>query len=357
MAMHSHNKTIPVRSGESFDVGRLTDYLRQLVPGIPGEPIVTQYPSGKSNLTYRLEFPDRVWVLRRPPLGTKAKSAHDMGREYTVLQQLKSVIEVVPKVYHFCSDEQVIGSEFYLMEAVDGQVIHQNFPPEWGWGQAEVRRFCLDFWDQLIAVHGLSYEAAGLGELGRPVGYVERQISGWTRRFQRARTPDVPSCEAITAWLAANQPPDGEACILHNDYRMDNVLVSSEAPHRIAAVIDWEMAAVGHPLMDLGNSLAYWTEAGDDATALAAVSQPSAVPGMLTRAEIIDYYADRTGRDLSGIRFFLVYGYFRLAAIIQQIYFRFVNGQTEDARFANLGLEVVRLNERCERVIQSDSAV
>ena len=349
------NPTIAIRDGEAFDLDSLGAYLTSQLPGLVGQPTVQQFPGGRSNLTYRLQFENRSLVLRRPPFGTKAKSAHDMRREYTVVRGIGMKSDRVPKVLLHCADENVIGAEFFVMEEVDGFLARREFPAEWGWGKGECQRFCRSFWEVMIEIHALDYSSLDLGDYARPKGYARRQIEGWNRRYERARTPNSPAASRLMKWLEQNIPEDGEATLLHNDYRIDNLILKPDDPVRIAAVLDWEMAAVGNPLMDLGNSLAYWIEAGDDAKAIAGSSQPSFLPGMLSRRDVVDLYAEQTGRDVGRIKVYYIAGLFRLAAIIQQIYYRYHHGQTNDHRFAGWDSEVRRLLERCESILDGAS--
>lgn len=350
-AMRDLNPTTSVRPGEAFPVEHFVDYVRERVPGCDGDLIISQFPNGKSNLTYRLAFDDRTLVLRRPPLGTKAKSAHDMGREFRVMAAIKPYFEPVPQVYCHCADEGLIGSEFFLMEDVPGYAVGRRFPREWDWGRSEHHQFCRHFWDGLIALHTLDCHSHGLDHLGRPEGYEARQILGWNKRYRNAVTPDVADGEDVMTWLENRIPTEAKPAIVHNDYRIDNLILSPTDPSQVAAVIDWEMATVGNPLMDLGNSLAYWTEAADDDADVGVVSQPSDEVGMFTRRDVLAYYEEKTGRDLSQFEFYYVAGLFRLAGIVQQIYYRFYHGQTEDKRFATMGATVCRLLTRCQHVM------
>lgn len=352
--MTSINPTIAVRADEGLDKSRLLGFLRQHFSDLKKPLEVSQFPSGRSNLTYLLSFPNRHLVLRRPPHGTKAKTAHDMLREFTFMHALKPHFEALPQVFLHCSDSDVIGSEFFVMEAVPGELIHNVIPETWDWDSEDIRAFCLSFWDRLIALHSVNLQHLELGSYARPDGYVERQVKGWSKRYSNAQTPDAPNCDRLVRWLLERMPGDGKPAVLHNDFRIDNVILDARNPMQIRAVLDWEMAAVGNPLMDLGNSLAYWTEATDGEEALKAASQPSASPGMLTRQEVIDYYATQTGQDVGGIEFYYVYGLFRLAGIIQQIYYRYYHGQTSDPRFDGWVREVWRLVDRCEKVIAGD---
>ncbi len=328
------NPTIAIRKGEELDIGAVDNVLKQSLPDLSGQPVVKQYASGASNLTYALDYPDRRLVLRRPPFGTKPKSGHDMFREYRVMTALKPVYPAVPKTLYYTKDTDIIGAEFYVMERVEGHLIHNKIPPQWNWDEAKTRKLCLSFFDKLIELHAIDYKAVGLSDFGRPNGYVERQILGWNRRYEKAITPDVDTFEDVRDWLDANRPDvEKGAAILHGDFRIDNLILDLDDPTKINAILDWEISALGDPLMDLGNTLAYWIEAGDPPAMQALSRQPSAAPGMLSRGEILAYYADKTGADIRNFHFYYVYGIFRLAVILQQIYYRFYHGQTKDERF------------------------
>ena len=353
--MDFSNPAIPFRKGEELDIARVDAYLKECLPGLDGTAKILQFPGGKSNLTYLIVFPDRELVLRRPPFGTKAKSAHDMSREYRVLSGLKHGYPHVPKVCLFCDDESVIGSEFYVMERVVGSLIRQDIPAQWNFSRTDTRNFCLNFWDGLIRLHQTDYRAIGLEQLGRPIGYARRQILGWNKRYINALTPDAPPCAEVRAWLEDRIPKESGACIIHNDYRIDNIILHPDNPMEIAAVLDWEMATLGDPLMDLGNSLAYWVQADDPEEVQAGRSQPTNAEGMLKRNEVIRYFAEKTSMDVRKFGFYSVYGLFRLAVIIQQIYYRFYHGQSNDPRFAGLIHEVSRLEKRCLEVMGAES--
>jgi len=336
------NPTIAVRSGEELDVEAVDAVLKTAVPDLVGRPTVKQYASGASNLTYALDYPDRRLVMRRPPFGTKPKSGHDMYREYRVMTALKPVFSAVPETFYYTDDTDIIGAEFYVMERVEGHLIHEKIPKNWtddyGWDEGKSRKLCTSFFDKLIELHQVDYKAIGLEDFGRPVGYVERQILGWNKRYEKALTPDVDAFEDVRDWLDANRPKvdqenDMRAAILHGDFRIDNLILDVNDPTKINALLDWEISALGDPLMDLGNTLAYWIEANDPAPMHALSRQPSAAPGMLSRKEILAYYAEKTGADVSNFHFYYVYGIFRLAVILQQIYYRYYHGQTKDERF------------------------
>ncbi len=346
------NPTTAVRSGEDLDWTALDAHLKKAIPQLRGEPEVSQFAGGNSNLTYRLKYENDDLVIRRPPFGTKAKSAHSMIREFRIMNQLKPVYPSVPDTLYYSDDESVIGSEFYVMRKAEGQLIKETLPPEWGFTAQDTRRFCIRFWEKLIELHQVDYVAAGLADFGKPEGYVERQILGWNRRFERVMTPDVDEFTDVRQWLEANMPGEsGRHAILHGDYRIDNVILDAKDPSKIVAVLDWEICALGDPLMDLGNSLAYWMHADDPQELRNLVMQPSGAPGMLTRREILDLYQEKTGMDTSDFTFYKVYGYWRIGVILQQIYFRYVHGQTQDERFSTFGIATQNLGKHCRRLI------
>jgi aminoglycoside phosphotransferase (APT) family kinase protein len=325
-----------VRSGEELDAEKVTAYLRQFEPSLTGVPDVTQFPGGASNLTYLLAYPSgRELVLRRPPFGHRAKSAHDMMREARVMQALRPVYPYVPQVIALCDDLSVLDAEFFVMERIRGIIPRTNLPKGMQLDEASTRKLCLAVIDRLIELHQVDYVAAGLSHLGKGEGYVERQISGWSERYRQARTDNVGDFEPVMQWLAAKMPR-GEIAIrvIHNDFRFDNVVLDANDPMRVLGVLDWEMATLGDPLMDLGNSLAYWVEAGDEPFRQLTRRQPTHLPGMLTRAEVVAHYGERTGFSVDNFDFYEIYGLFRLAVIVQQIYFRYHHGQTKNPEFA-----------------------
>jgi len=275
-----------------------------------------------------------------------------MIREYRIMSHLKPVFPSVPEMLHYSDDESIIGSEFYVMHKVEGQLIKQTIPSSWNFTAEDSHRFCTRFWEKLIELHQVDYIAAGLGDFGKPEGYAQRQVTGWNRRFERVITPDVDNFESVRKWLEDNVPPEsGRHSILHGDYRIDNVILDNNDPHNILAVLDWEICALGDPLMDLGSSLAYWMQADDPIELRSLVMQPSAAPGMLTRQEILGLYQEKTGLDTSDFTFYLVYGYWRVAVILQQIYYRYFQGQTQDERFKTFGIATQHLGEHCQRLM------
>ena len=345
--MALNDQSTRIRDGEELDAAIIDSYLKAHIPGLSGEPQISQFPGGASNLTYLLEYPQQEFVLRRPPFGHKAKSAHDMGREYRILNQLNAGFPYCPKAYVHCTDESVIGSEFYVMERVNGIILRADLPAELNFSPEQTTQLCKSFIDKLVELHNVDYQACGLGDLGKPEGYVARQISGWSDRYEKALTPDAPLWTEVKAWLNEKMPADHpKSAIVHNDYRFDNVILDPRDPQRIIGVLDWELTTLGDPLMDLGNTLAYWIEAGDPAPVQLMRRQPSNAPGMLTRQQFADYYAERAGIEIKSIDFYYTYGLFRLAGIVQQIYYRFFHGQTQDKRFA----QFIQMNKLLEQM-------
>ncbi len=335
----------PLREGEQLDTERLVEYLQQQLGVDQREGLkLEQFPSGYSNLTYALTWSGKEYVLRRPPFGNQVKSAHDMGREYRVLSKLCEVYPLAPRPFAYCADDSVLGGEFYLMERRRGVILRGNrAPAALASSAALTRDLCRSFVDGLVELHQIDYESAGLGDLGRPEGYTERQVSGWTRRYANARTDDVPEMEALAEWLADNRPPDRATGLIHNDYKYDNLILDPEDLTQIRAVLDWEMATVGNPLMDLGTSLAYWVNASDSELMRAQAFGPTMLAGSLTRQELVALYEEKSGVEVNDAHFYYCFGMFKLAVIVQQIYARFVRGHTTDRRFANLNQTVAAL--------------
>lgn len=351
--MAGENDTVEVRKGEELDVPQLDAVLKQQIHGLSGEPKITQYPSGASNLTYAVDYPGRRMVLRRPPHGDKPKSGHDMHREYRVMTALAGHVPV-PKTLYYTDDAAIIGAEFYVMDRSDGPLIHTTIPKDWGWGEGEARQLCENFFQSLVDLHSVDYKAVGLGDFGKPEGYVERQIMGWNRRWAKAWTDDIEKFEDVQQWLVDNMPAtERGAAIVHGDFRIDNCILKADDPTQIEAILDWEISALGDPMMDLGNTLAYWIQADDPDFMKLTVRQPCMAPGMMTRQEILDFYAAKTGADVSGFQFYYVYGIWRLAVIIQQIYARYYRGQNDNPRFKDYGKMTAALGNLARFKIKS----
>ena len=336
IAEELQDSTKAVRQGEELDLTRLEPYLRSHFPDLGGELVVKQFPSGHSNLTYSVALGDREMVLRRPPFGSKVKSAHDMGREYNVLQKLHSAYPT-PRPLLYCTDDSVLGAPFYVMERVRGLILRRNLPEGLALPQETAKKLSESFIDNLAALHGLDYTALGLGELGKPQGYLERQVRGWMERYQGSKTHDLAEVEPLSAWLREHMPERSGATLIHNDYKYDNMVLDPTDITQIKAVLDWEMCTLGDPLTDLGTALAYWIDPDDPPEMQVVRWGPTIVPGMLRRAELGQRYAQQTGRDLSDIVFYYVFAMFKVAVIIQQIYYRYFHGLTKDERFASLG--------------------
>jgi aminoglycoside phosphotransferase (APT) family kinase protein len=330
-----------VRSGEELDLTRLEFYLRSQFPGVNGSLQVRQFPSGHSNLTYSVTLGEKEMVLRRPPFGSKVKTAHDMGREYQVLEKLHAAFPAPRPLLH-CANDAILGAPFYLMERVRGVILRKDVPAGFEITPPTARRLSESFIDNLAALHGLDYTTLGLAGLGKPQGYMERQIKGWIERYFGSKTHELPEVEALAAWLKERLPQQSGATLVHNDYKYDNIVLDAADVTRIRAVLDWEMCTLGDPLADLGTALAYWVQADDPAQVQIVRWGPTSIPGSLTRAELIERYRQKTGRDVSNIVFYYVFALFKVAVIIQQIYYRYHHGLTRDARFASLG-EVAKM--------------
>jgi len=325
-----------VRAGEELDLARLDPFLRSHFPGETGPLVVEQYPSGHSNLTYSVHLGDRELVLRRPPFGSAVKSAHDMGREYRVLSKLHAAYPPAPRVLFYCDDVTVLGAPFYGMEPIPGIILRREPPAGLELSPETARRLSQSFVENLARLHSLDYAAIGLGELGKPQGYLERQVRGWTERYHGSKTHGLPEVGAICAWMKEKMPSRCEASLIHNDYKYDNVVLDPNDITRIVGVLDWEMCTIGDPLTDLGTALAYWIDAEDPDDLQRIRWGPTACPGSLTRAEIVEHYARTTGREVTDIGFYLVFARFKIAVIVQQIYYRYQQGLTKDERFASM---------------------
>ena len=342
-----------VRSGEELDLGKLESFLRGHFPGASGYIRVKQFPSGHSNLTYLVTLPDREFVLRRPPFGSKVKTAHDMGREFRVLSKLHAVYPPAPKVLLFCDDESVLGAPFYLMEPINGIIIRRTVPDGIDFSAPVARKLSESFIENLGHLHGLDYSAAGLTDLGKPLGYLERQVRGWIERYQAAKTHEFPGSERIISAMPQRLPASSGAALIHNDYKYDNVVLDANDVTKIVGVLDWEMCTIGDPLSDLGTALAYWIEPGDPEDLKAIRWAPTDAPGTLTRGELAQRYAQRTGRDVAHLSFYLAFAYFKIAVIVQQIYYRYRQGLTKDERFAAMPAVVKALLRASLRTIES----
>lgn len=324
-----------IRPGEELDLAKLEDFFEKQL-GFTGRLVIEQYPHGHSNLTYFIRLGNREFVLRRPPFSSKVKTAHDMGREYRVLSKLHSAYPVAPKVVLYGDDDSVLGAPFYLMEPIHGIIIRKDPPRGLAFPADAARRLSESFIEALVALHGLDYQAIGLGDLGRPEGYLARQVRGWVERYYGSQTHDLPEVARIAAWMEEHAPKTSDAALIHNDYKYDNIVLGPSDITKITGLLDWEMATLGDPLADLGTALAYWVEANDPEDLQKIRWSPSTYPGSMTRAELVEYYERLTGRDISQMGFYLVFARFKIAVIVQQIYYRYHQGLTTDRRFAEM---------------------
>jgi aminoglycoside phosphotransferase (APT) family kinase protein len=336
-------ETIAVREGEQLDIARVEAYLRAHIAGLgDGTLQVEQFPSGASNLTYLLRNGEWEAVLRRPPLGPVAPKAHDMERESGLLRLISPVFPLAPRPYVFCGDLAVIGAPFYVMERKHGVVVDRAFPAEVTPTEELCRRLSETVVDALVRIHGLDWRAAGLEAYGHPDGFLARQVNGWIERYRRAQTDDIPEAEPLMRWFVDRVPESPAPTLIHNDFKLNNMLLDRQTLTHVNGVLDWEMATVGDPLFDLAVTLSYWVTADDPALFRAGLPSVTHLPGFISRDQFKEKYAARSGRDLSSMTFYETFAYFKLAVIIQQIYVRWKRGQTQDARFASFN-ERVRL--------------
>ncbi len=347
-----HKDAAAVREGEELDAGALSNYLRGKIDDAERGVAVEQFPGGHSNLTYLLHIGNREYVLRRAPMGPVAPKAHDMVREFRILHAVNPHFPPAPKVYLVCEDPAILGAAFFLMERRRGIVLRDRVPAELAAHENYARRISRAFVDCLVRLHAVDVEQRGLLALGKPEGFVARQVRGWSSRWEHSRTEPNPEMDGVMKWLASTIPPSGKPTLVHNDFKLDNMMIDSRSPDRIEAVLDWEMATVGDPLCDLGLTLCYWSSALVPGTGHEAIT---AGAGWYRHHEFVAHYAEKTGRDLSALRWHEVLGFFKLAVILQQIYFRFKRGQTSDDRFRNFDLRVKALTKLAARMVEKSS--
>ena len=339
--------TAAVRAGEELDRASLSKYLEDKIEG-GGDLSIEQFPGGHSNLTYLLRTPAREYVLRRGPLGPVAPKAHDMAREYMVLKAVHPFFYAAPEVFHLCEDPAIIGAVFFVMERRRGIVMRDRIPPELAAFPDYPARVSRGFVDCLVELHRVDIEKHGLVSLGKPAGFLERQVRGWFERWNRAKTEDIPQMERLIQWLTDHLPVSPAPTLVHNDFKLDNLMLDAQDPGRVEAVLDWEMATVGDPLVDLGLILCYWSQPSDPGGTKAALTSE---PGWFTRDELIGRYARETGRDVSLINYYEVFALFKLAVVLQQIYVRFHRGQTQDERFRHFDKRVHNLIQQAAALI------
>ena len=335
----------PVRSGEALDAQKLEAFLKAALPELVGPLVIEQFPKGYSNLTYLLRVGERELVLRRPPFGAKIKTAHDMGREYKILSHICGVYPKAPRPLLYCEDESVLGAPFYVMERVQGIILRAQPPTGLELPPQLMRRLSESFIESLVEIHAIDYAAAGLADLGKPAGYVLRQVEGWTRRYQNARTDVITEMDHVAKWLSDHKPPESGACLIHNDYKYDNLVLDPADLSRINACLDWEMATLGDPLMDLGSTLGYWVDGDDPEEWRQQTFGVTTLPGNFNREQLLERYAGLSGRKTEQAVFYYAYGLFKIAVIVQQIYTRYKQGFTQDERFKRL-IHTVRAASR-----------
>jgi aminoglycoside phosphotransferase (APT) family kinase protein len=348
--MPDSSDTKPVRASEQLDWDALSSYVRERLTAVLGEgfdarePLaVEQFPGGHSNLTYLLRFGEQEFVMRRPPFGPVPPRAHDMAREYHILEAVHPVYKHAPRPFLLCEDKGVIGSVFYVMERRRGLVVRSEEPPELAHRPTERRRASVAMVDALADLHLVDIEAHGLAALGKPAGFVERQVRGWSERWHGSQTTELPEMDALAAWLTKRLPPDPSVpTLVHGDFKLDNVMLDALDVGRIVGVFDWEMSAVGDPLVDLGIMLGYWVHTST-AVQRDTVASVTHGEGWYTRPEILERYGERTGFDLTNITFYEVFAVFKLSVVLQQIFYRYYRGQTDDPRFAALDERVTWL--------------
>ena len=343
-----------VRSGEELDLNKLQQYLGQQLPDVTGDLVVKQFPSGFSNLTYSVNLGEAQFVLRRPPFGANIKSAHDMGREFKILSALSKGYNKAPKPVLYCEDETVMGAPFYMMERLEGIILRAKMPKDMIPNAETMAGIARSWVDTFVELHEVDYQAVGLGDLGKPEGYVERQVTGWTKRYFKAKTDEVPNVEKAAFWLHDHLPVHRTTSLIHNDYKYDNVVLAADDWTKVIGVLDWEMSTIGDPLMDLGTSLGYWVN-GNDPDWMKAISlSPTVLPGNPKRSEVVEWYANKRKVNVDNIVFYYVFGVLKIAVIVQQIYARYKAGHTQDPRFAKLNFAVAKLGDVAMQAIQKD---
>ncbi len=348
-----------IRANESLDAQALLAYLLANVPDLTGAITIQQFPGGYSNLTYAVTVGTTELVLRRPPFGANVKSGHDMGREYRILSNLIDIYPRVPRPVAYCEDTSVLGAPFYVMERITGVILRGKMAPSAYPSASLMKTIAESFVQNFAQLHAIDVHSTDLNDLSRGAGYVERQVEGWIRRYQKAQTDDIPQMEAISAWLNHTLPDDQPHSLIHNDYKYDNMVLDpttlKDGKAKIIGVLDWEMATIGDPLMDLGTTLGYWVQSNDNEFLQGMALNISHLPGNPTRHELVQLYEETRGLTIQNPVFYYVYGLFKLAVILQQIYARYKLGHTSDERFAVLIYGVKALASQAVQCIDTNS--
>ncbi len=342
----------PVRPGEELDSAKLEAYLKGTIAGLDGNITIQQFPSGFSNLTYLIRVGERELVLRRPPFGSKVKAAHDMGREYKVLSALHPAYPAAPKPLAYYAETDLLGAPFYVMERIRGLILRGKKPRDFAWPPERIRRCCESLVDHLVCLHELDVEAIGLSAFRREGSFVRRTVEGWIDRYRGSQTDTIPDFDQAAEYLRGHCPKDVASVFIHNDYKFDNLVLDPADPTRILGVLDWEMSTIGDPLMDLGVVLSYWNQPEDPSLGMVPCFL-TLEPGCMTRREVAETYAARTGRDIGYLGFYYAFGLIKLAVIAQQIYYRHKQGLTKDERFAPLIFAVGALSSMALQVIET----
>ncbi len=344
-----------VRNGEKLNINALEDYLCRNIPEIKPPIEVQQFRSGHSNLTYLIRSGEKEFILRMPPPGAhRIKKGHNMFREYRVQRDLYGKFNKVPRTYIYCNNPEIIGTEFYIMERVMGVILRTTNINKFNISEGTIRSMAENFIRTFVEIHNIDYKSIGLSDFGNPQGYVRRQIEGWAERYRNARTDDIPDIERTIVWLSERIPDETGACLIHNDFRYDNIVLNPDDLSKIKAILDWEMATIGDPLMDLGTTLGYWVDPDDPDEVQFMKVCPTTLPGNYTREQLVHRYAELSGRDVSNILYYFVYGLFKIAVIAQQIYYRFKLGYTKDERFGALIYAVQTLGRMAVLAIEKN---
>ena len=346
------DKAKQVRKGEQLNEKALESYMIKALGVDQGKLIVQQFPSGFSNLTYLIKFANKEYVLRRPPFGANIKSGHDMGREYKILSALEGNYDKAPKPILFCEDLSVLEAPFYLMERVQGTILRASTPQAAMPNPAQFQSLSVSLIDTLVELHQLDYKSVGLEDLGNPTGYIERQVVGWSKRYRKAKTHEVKEIEATAKWLNDHMPQSTAASLVHNDFKYDNLVLTPDEHLNVKAVLDWEMTTLGHPLMDFGTTLGYWIHHTDPDFIAQNQLNLTTQKGNPTRGELVEMYAKKSGQNVDDIVFYFVFGVFKIAVIVQQIYFRYTLGHTQDPRFKHLDKIVALYGLVAQQAIQ-----
>ncbi len=341
--MNINDETISIRAGEAFDFSLVEHYARTHISACreePGTLQVRQFPAGASNLTYLLQLGSWEGVLRRPPFGPVPPKAHDMQREASLLEQISPLFPLAPRPYAFSNDLSIMNVPFYIMERRTGFVLNNTFPVGVTPTPELCRQISLAVVETLVQIHAIDWQHSDLSAFGHPEGFLARQVKSWIERYFRSQTDAIPEVEPLTNWLNAHIPNSPAATLIHNDFKLNNMLLATDDLTKPVAVLDWEMATIGDPLFDLAVSLSYWVTSTDPQTLQNILPSVTPLPGFISRQEFMDLYAQKSGRDLSSMNFYMAFAYFKLAVIVQQIYARWKRGQTQDERFATFGTHV-----------------